>query len=243
MLLNIALTFVWITAVTGTPPVTAVYPSGPVISDHTLRVSIEFASPQESPILPRLSLRNQDHSMLTGAFLEQELWSPNRKQLTILFDPGRLKTDLGRQRTLGAPLEGQSNITLSLDETVIKSWSVEHSRCRAIAVSEWQILLPHSGRVTPLSVTFPEPIDFQARHLIAVVDSTGRRVKGNEALTDFERKWTFTPERSWSSGTYRLLIHPDLENPCGDQIGDAFEHSIQDAPPLTLSRTFRISGN
>lgn len=225
------------------PQVLGVYPSGPVISAHTLRLFIQFASPQHSEILPRLTLESQDDTPITEAFLKQELWSPDRRVLTILFDPARLKTDLGRQRRLGAPLEGQSEVKLLLNGLVIKSWRVKPERCRVPVLSEWQINPPGGGGLSPLTINFPEPIDYQALHLIAVLDSDGLRLSGDESFTHSERQWIFMPSTRWTPGIYRILVHPDLENPCGDQIGDAFEHTRKPVHKPRRSRSFRVSAS
>ena len=220
--------------------VSAVYPSGSTISAHTLRLSIHFTSPQYLAVLGRLSLRGKENRPITAAFLNQELWSPDRTKLTILLDPARLKTHLERQKTMGAPLAGRHEVALFLDDHPIKSWTVTPHTCRPISLDEWQVSTPRRGGTSPLKLRFPEPIDIQALHLIAVLDPDDQRILGEESITTSERDWKFKPLTPWKPGLYHIVVHPDFENPCGDEIGDLFEHVTGKALQPQRTRTFRI---
>lgn len=208
----------------GQPDVERVFPSGDRLPVNALRLSVEFAEPQGSAVLPRLSLRDQDGSTHSDVFLQQELWSPDRKILTVLFDPGRVKTGIMRHAEIGTPLAGYRRAELMLNGVAVKSWRVDKTPCRALSTGSWQIEAPHANGRSALRVRFPEAIDKQAEHLFAVMDTLGTRVEGSDQLVSFETIWAFTPHVAWVPGEYRVLLHPDLENPCGDRVGDAFEH-------------------
>src|SRR5262245_28891678 len=75
-----------------TPRVVLVQPSGPEVPANLLRFSIRFAAQVEGPLLPRLSLLRADGRQVQEPFLDQELWSPSGKILTVLLHPGRVKT-------------------------------------------------------------------------------------------------------------------------------------------------------
>src|SRR5499425_3830758 len=77
-----------------TPRVHLVQPSGPEVPANLLRISISFAAQVEGPLLPRLSLLRADGGQVEAPFLEQELWSPSGRILTVLLHPGRVKTGL-----------------------------------------------------------------------------------------------------------------------------------------------------
>src|SRR5882672_2640716 len=81
--------------------VVLVQPSGPTVPANLLRMSIGFAAPVEGALLPRLALLHANGSQIQEPFLEQELWSPSGKILTIMMHPGRVKTGLNARDEKG----------------------------------------------------------------------------------------------------------------------------------------------
>jgi hypothetical protein len=49
-------------------------------------------------VLRRIALLRADGTPLPEPFLDQELWSPSGKALTILLHPGRVKSGCSRER-------------------------------------------------------------------------------------------------------------------------------------------------
>ena len=222
-------------AETGGTSFAQVFPSGPILSAHTLRLSVRFTKVPSGEVLPRLALRSESEGLLRDPFVQQELWSPDRKTLTLLFDPGRLKSGIGRHNDLGAPLEGLTGIALLLDNAVLRYWQVDRRPCRPIDPSSWTIQSPRPGTYEPLQISFPEAVDIQSEHLVAIVAAGGRRVKGTEVLTASESVWRFTPVARWTRGDYWISLHSNFENACGDEFGDSFEHAPHTGP---LALTF-----
>src|SRR5262245_64043276 len=72
-------------AAAGTLRVVAVSPSGRTVPENLLRISIRFAAAPEGQILRRLSLATRDGRPLHEPFLDQELWSPDGRVLTVLL--------------------------------------------------------------------------------------------------------------------------------------------------------------
>ncbi len=225
-------------AANGTP---LVYPSGVTIPVNCLRLSIRFAEAQQKPVLPRLQLRDSRGEAVTRPFLEEELWSPDRRTLTILFHPGRLKDGVGPHDRLGPPLAGLKRATLTLDSAPLKTWIVA-SPCGPVDTHGWTIDEPPvAGSHSAVRLRLDRPIDMQAEHLIAIVDSSGQRSLGEEKLIGNESLWQFIPAQAWHPGEYRIVIHQDLEDACGDRMREAFEQvadkgtsSPRGAPYLTF---------
>jgi hypothetical protein len=63
-------------------------------------------------LLPRLTLLRADGSQVQEPFLEQELWSPSGKILTVLMHPGRVKTGLKAQDEKGPILSAGDDVAL-----------------------------------------------------------------------------------------------------------------------------------
>src|SRR5262244_838330 len=104
--------------------VVLVQPSGPEVPENLLRISIRFASQVEGPMLSRLALLHADGTRVQEPFLEQELWSPSGKILTVMLHPGRVKTGLKAGDEKGPILSVGDDIAIALDGVPIKRWSV-----------------------------------------------------------------------------------------------------------------------
>ena len=128
-----------------TPQVAAVHPSGPSISNHTLRISILFTAAVGADVLGHLHLLNKHGVEIQRAFLAQELWSPDRRELTLFFDPARLKVGVGKHDTLSLPLGAPSHVQLRLDAIPIKSWAVSSSNCLGMTPNQWAHVTPRGG--------------------------------------------------------------------------------------------------
>lgn len=120
------------------PRVAQVRPSALEIPANLLRISIEFAAPVEASVLPRLTLTHDDGRPAEEPFLQQELWSPGGKVLTILMRPGRVKTGLNAREEMGPILAAGDHLVLALDGHPIRRWSViaaaEHGPVPSIIV-------------------------------------------------------------------------------------------------------------
>ena len=62
-----------------------------------------------------------------------------------------------------------------------------------------------------------------ASRVIRVADAVGRLVEGDNALSDQEQLWGFTPQESWKTGHYELHVQNTIEDLAGNNIGKAFE--------------------
>lgn len=213
-----------------TPRVVLVQPSGPVVPANLLRISIRFASQVEGPLLPRLTLLHTDGRQVQEPFLEQELWSPSGKILTVLMHPGRVKTGLNARNENGPILSVGDDVVLALDGVPLKRWSVGPADEIGPMPSAWKVSVVRVDSKQPLVVTFDRPIDGRDGEYLAIADARGRRVTGRAQLTDGEATWTFTPSAPWRPGTYNLVVRGTLEDPAGNRLGSRFETSIYSPP-------------
>src|SRR5262245_53679675 len=213
-----------------TPRVVLVQPSGAQVPANLLRISIEFASQVDGPLLPRLALLHADATRVQEPFLEQELWSPSGKILTVLMHPGRVKTGLKARDEKGPILSVGDDVALALDGVPIKRWNVGPADEIGPIVSVWRVSPGRVDSKQPLVVAFGGSIDGRAGDYLAIADVRDRRVAGRAQLTDGETTWTFTPSAPWRAGVYKLVIRGTLEDPAGNRLGSRFETSI-DSPP------------
>src|SRR5499427_1191765 len=136
-----------------TPRVVLVQPSGPEVPANLLRISISFASQVEGALLPRLALLHADGTRVQEPFLEQELWSPSGKILTVMMHPGRVKTGLKSRDEMGPILSVGDDVALALDGIPIKRWRIGPADEIGPRMSEWKVSAVRADSKQPLVVT------------------------------------------------------------------------------------------
>src|SRR5215831_5798346 len=227
------------------PRVVLVQPSGPEVPANLLRISIRFAAQVEGPLLPRLSLLRADGSQVEAPFLEQELWSPSGKILTVLLHPGRVKTGLIARDEKGPILSAGDQVALALDGVPIKRWRVGPADVIGPMASKWKVSAVRVESKQPLVVALDGPIDGRAGDYLAIADARDRRVAGRAQLIDGEGTWTFTPSAPWRPGAYKLVVRGTLEDPAGNRLGSHFETPIHSppGPPADAAVPFAVGSS
>jgi hypothetical protein len=213
-----------------TPRVALVQPSGPEVPANLLRFYIRFETQVVGSVLRRLALLRSGGMQIQEPFLEQELWSPDGKLLTVLMHPGRVKTGLIAHDERGPILSPGEDVTLALDGQPIKQWRVGPANAVGPAVSGWKISAVRVGSRQPIMVTLDEPIDGRDADYLAIADERDRRMAGRARLTNGESTWTFTPSEPWRPGAYKLVVRGTLEDSVGNRLGGHFETSINSPP-------------
>jgi hypothetical protein len=212
------------------PRVVLVQPSGPEVPANLLRISITFAAQVEGPLLSKLTLLRADRSQVQEPFLEQELWSPSGRILTVLLHPGRVKTGLKAHDEKGPILSVGDDVALALDGVPIKRWRVGPADESGPMASLWKLSAVRVESKQPLVVALDAPMDGRDVDYLAIADLRDRRVAGRARLTNGESTWTFTPSAPWRPGTYKLVVRGTLEDPAGNRLASHFETSIYSPP-------------
>jgi len=210
-----------------TPRVVLVQPSGSEVPANLLRLTIQFENPFEGPVLQRLALLRADGTQIPEPFLEQELWAPDGRLLTVLMHPGRVKSGLIAHDELGPILSAGEVVNLVLDGRPIKRWNVGQADTVGPDVSAWIMSTVRVDSRQALVAKLDGPIDGRDADYLAIADQRGRRVLGHARLSDGERTWTFIPNTPWKAGTYTLVARGTLEDPAGNRLGSRFETPVQ----------------
>jgi hypothetical protein len=191
--------------------------------------------------------------------LQQELWDPDYKRLTVLFDPGRIKRGLLPLQESGPAIEEGKEYTLVVDRTWIdaggsplaqgfrKPFRVTPADRTPPDPKDWSVAAPAAGSRSPLILDFPKPLDYALLfHLLEVTDSAGRPVGGSIAVEREETRWTFTPAAAWKPDDYQVRVDTSLEDLAGNRIGrpfdvDTFER-VERPQKKQVSLPFRVRG-
>ena len=239
--------------------VEGVYPSAERLPANLLRLYVVFSTPMAiGESHARLRLEDDRGRTVDRAFLalDEELWDPSGRRLTVLFDPGRIKRGLRANVEMGPPLVKGCRYRLIVDAgwrdasgralavPFVKTFEAVAPRRDKPDPGTWSIQPPQAGTRTPLVVRFAEPLDRALLFTsIAVEDARGNRVHGSVEVSGREIEWRFTPDDPWAGGSHRLRISPDLEDPAGNSIARVFDAELSmtkpDAPAV-LARDFLI---
>jgi hypothetical protein len=192
-------------------------------------------------------------------FLEEELWDPSGRRLTVLFDPGRIKRGLRANIEEGPPLRAGRRYRLVVDggwrdasggplgDDVSRTYDVTAADREPPSLERWRVSVPTAGSRVPLRVDFPEPFDRALlSSALAVSAPDGRRLTGGIDVEPGERTWLFTPDRPWQPGSYDLAISTLLEDVAGNSLRRVFDTDLLRAPagstaPSIISRPFRVA--
>jgi hypothetical protein len=227
--------------------VTAVYPSASRLPENTLRLYIHFSGPvARGDVYSFVKLLRDDGTEVTGAFLElgEELWSTDGLRLTLLFDPGRVKRGLAPREIFGPILEDGQRYTFVIDPKwedaegrplvakVTKTFEAGPPDDQPVEPDHWKLVAPRAGSDTPLLVRLAKPHDHALLgHMMWVTDASGKKVEGTLSVGGGERVVSVTPKRPWARGDYKLVIDTQLEDVCGNRVGEPFE--VDEFKPVT----------
>ncbi|HEX4568462.1 MAG TPA: hypothetical protein VH138_17645, partial [Vicinamibacterales bacterium] len=93
----------------------------------------------------------------------------------------------------------------------------------------WQIAPPPAGSSQPLTMTFPQPMNYALLQRMIRVTTEGGDVAGSVAVDRHETVWRFTPGVPWRAGSYRLVVDGGIEDVAGNRPGLPFD--VESAEP------------
>lgn len=212
--------------------VVRVDPAASEIPATILRLYVTFDAPARGRVRQSdVRLLDADGRPIAGAFMDfgQELWSPDGRRLTILFDPGRVKRDVEGEGESAAPLSAGQHYTIVIG-AYRQDITVGPPERRPLDPQAWAVSAPVAGSRAPAAVTFDRVMDAGLlADQLGVVDAGGAPVAGRAMVAAGDRVWQFQPARPWPTGAYWIVVGTALEDVSGNRISEALDHSV-DAP-------------
>ncbi len=221
--------------------VVGVYPSAEVVPENLLRLYIQFSAPMSRGSARQfVELLDDDNEPIAGAFVvpEQELWSSAEDRLTLFFDPGRLKQEVGPNLAAGAPLSAGQTVTLRvrrewpdargamLRESFERTWRVGAADRERPRTDTWTVHAPQTP-AGPLRVEFPHALDAALlQRMLTVETRAGAPIEGEVSVAAGERDWTFRPVVPWEPGDYSIRVEADLEDLAGNSLERLFDEPL-----------------
>ena len=219
------------------PRVLAIYPSGRKLPANHLKFYIQFSEPmQQGDIFRYFSLFNKTQNRLVPRpFRHTELWSPDGKQLTLWFHPGRQKVGVNLNVELGAILNRGDEYELQISQKWAglsglalgvpfkKEFSAIAMDERQPEIEKWILSTPQAGTRKPLICQLGAPLDYALLHSqLTVQTEAGEKLSGKIRLNQHESIWRFIPDEAWQPGRYRLVVGTVLEDLAGNSIARPF---------------------
>lgn len=219
--------------------VVAIHPTDSVLPANILRLTIEFSAPMAGgPVAEHVRVLDDAGRPIPAVFLElnEELWDAERRSVTLLVDPGRIKRGIRSNREMGAPFVPGRRYRLVVDGTLRDAGGalLAAGFLREIRIGEfdgvspdpagWKLSSPRAGTRDPLRVEFGEPLDRAlGLRLVKLTDTSGAPVPGQASLESHDRVWSFVPASPWTEADAVLRVDADLEDLAGNSVRRAFD--------------------
>jgi hypothetical protein len=230
--------------------VLGIYPSAGDVPLNLLKLYVYFSAPMSEGRAGRaVHVRRADTGeQLEGVFLpsKTELWDRERRRLTLLLDPGRIKRGLAPNEEAGYPLTEGVPIAVHIDAAfrdaaglplsaaAERRYAVGPAERTRVDPARWRLDYPAPDTTEPLVVVFDRPLDHALLlHCLRVHDAAGRPLAGSAAIGAEEQSWRFEPASSWEVSRYALVVDPRLEDLAGNSVVRVFDRDLlrpEDAP-------------
>ncbi|MEM1428977.1 MAG: hypothetical protein AAGG09_05935 [Pseudomonadota bacterium] len=231
-------------ALCAAPEPVEVFPKAEHLPSNLLRAYVYFPRPMgQGDIMEHIALLDADGEEVAGAFLKNryDLWSPDRTRLTLLFDPGRVKTGLAAHDALGRALEAGRDYAIlvrgsardakgcALGPDMTQAFRAGPADTQTPDPGAWGLHLPHSGTTEPLTLELGSPHDHLSLvYRVRVLDRAGQPVAGRIELSEGESVWIFTPAQPWPHEVHRISVDPRLEDLAGNRPGVLFDRPVDE---------------
>jgi len=213
------------------------------IPANILSMYLHFSSPMsfENPYV-HVKLYNDKDELINQPFVEvnEGLWDPERKRLTLFFHPGRIKRGVGPNMTMGPIFEPDHHYTMVVSE----NWKDAHGNSLGIDYEkslyilpadrnqvdpfQWNLTQVTAGTLDKLTVSFGEVLDpGLVSRMITLVLENGTPVPGKSSPTVSQDAWQFIPETHWKRGDYLIMVDAKLEDLAGNSVRQIFEKKIE----------------
>jgi hypothetical protein len=172
--------------------------------------------------------------------MEPELWDRDRRRLTVLLDPGRIKRGLEPHAEAGYPLRSGVTIDVAVDEGFLdgdgrrlrtpgsRRYVVGDDLRGRVDPASWVVSPPRSATRDALRLDFGRPLDHALlRRCLAVVDGEDIALGGEGNPSDGETSWSFVPEGEWAPGEHHVVIDPILEDVAGNSVRRVFDRDLE----------------
>jgi hypothetical protein len=215
------------------PVAVAILPAAEWLPANILRFYVHFSAPAEAVFeREQLRLLASDGDVIPDAFLilNEELWSPDGRRLTILMEPGRIKRGMGPDSKHPPALVPHDGYRLEIStggQTHTKTFWVLPPMMEPLLEKNWQVAGARARSRSALEVTFDRMMDDAiAVDEVVILRSDSTRFDGVQSLTMDGRRLIFEPAKRWEDEEYRIIFSRRFEDMSGNRLGEALDHMV-----------------
>jgi len=226
------------------PELSNIFPSTDTLPENLLKMYLIFSKPmqQVENMMTYINVKNISTNNQESIFLklENELWNKEHTMVTLWLDPGRIKTDLIPNKTLGLPIKNGNSYELvisdalrdadgnGLKNSVKKQFYVSKRDNNKPLVKNWELVqIPKINTNDELVIDFNESLDAILAKETVQIKYNDAIVEGDFMLEQNERILKFTPKNFWSSGSYTVLVDTKLEDLAGNNLTRLFDMDVK----------------
>jgi hypothetical protein len=228
-----------------TAEVAAITPATAEVPRNLLRLQLWFSAPMsEGQAATCVRLVDDDGEELAHSLLpvDDELWDRDRRRLTVLLDPARIKRGLVAHRTLGYPLTTGRGFRVVVDGSFLdasgtpllrgaaRRYEVGPDERRRVEPRAWTVLSPRAGSTDALRVGFDRPLDVALVRRCLGVERLDDRVGGRVEVAADGCAWAFVPARPWVAAPHTLVVDDRLEDLAGNSVRRPFDRDLVEDP-------------
>jgi len=223
--------------------VLAIHPSAPEIPRNHLRLYLHFSAPMsEGRVESHVHLVDADTGAPLAAALlpmDPELWDPDRRRVTVLFDPARIKRGLAPHEEAGYPLRVGVPVEVVVDpgftdalglplvDAARRRYEVGGDVRSRVDPRAWRLHVPAAGTVEALRVDFDRPLDHALlQHCLVVTGPGGDPIEGRASVAEGESGWRLTPATPWQPGRHAVVADGMLEDLAGNSVTRVFDREL-----------------
>jgi hypothetical protein len=232
-----------------------IFPSAEVLPENLLRFYFYFHTPmKKGETLQHIHLVDSKGNKDTQAFMQfkQELWSPDGKRLTLLFDPGRIKRGVSTNLELGPALQEGNTYQLvisgewqdvygqELGANEIKTFKVGAAYRTAIDMSSWSVNEPEVESTQSLTIQLDRIVDHAlVQSMILIKNEENQNIEGSWETSEGESVLHFTPVEKWQKGNYEIVLDSGFEDVAGNNLSSLLDQLETDQSTMRTTN-FRI---
>lgn len=234
----------------GAPRVLASAPHTDRIPANTLRLHLTFSEPMAGgpELFERVRLEDATGAPIEGAFRRTERWSPDRRVLTLVFHPGRIKRDIPYADGLPSVLTPGERVTLvveplrdaegeRMDAAFRRSFEVTAPDAAPPDLAAVRVSSPNAGTREPLLVRFDEAVEPEvARGAIRVSRGPSDAVGCRWSARDADHVMACAPSEPWPDGALTVEVGCALEDYAGNTPVAPFDAPASAARPCEARR-------
>jgi hypothetical protein len=224
-----------------------VFPSANEIPANLLRFHLRFDdAPDVFDISTAIRLVDAYDVVVDHVFLDlnEGLWSADGLTLTLMLHPGRIKSGLIANHTLGNALHEQDQYELQIrsehlcnlyyvdtgspanakNEWIsIKRFTAIAAVDQAIDVNSLSFKTPKAHSLNSISITFPWNIDvLSAENCVGLSTALDLPVDVQIELGEAEKTIRFIPRHPWAKGPVKVHFSSEFEDVSGNRLSNAF---------------------